>query len=68
MVVKLPKKCVFLQICSGLCKKFKSIKAIYFYPSKRPDHALSMFYRGLNNSSRDIEEQNFKKSVDSAEI
>ena len=54
----------FLQICVDLSKKPKFIKAIYLYPSERPHHALSenyMFYRGLNNSSQDIEEQNIKK-------
>ena len=38
--------------------KLKSIKAIYLYPPGIPHHALSknsMFYRGLSNSSRDIE-------------
>ena len=59
MVLKLPKIVHFLQICADLSKKSKSIKAIYLYPSERPHHALSensMFYRGLSNSSRDIEE------------
>ena len=48
-----------LQICANFSKKFKSVKAIYLYPSERPHEALSgngMFYRGLSNSSRDIEE------------
>ena len=39
--------------------KFKSIKTIYLYLSERPNHALSensMFYRGLSNSSQDIQE------------
>ena len=59
MVLKLTKIVHFLQICADLSKKSKSIKAIYLYPPERPHHALSensMFYRGLNNSSRDIEE------------
>ena len=59
MVLKLTKIVHFLQICADLSKKSKSIKAIYLYPSERPHHALSknsMFYRGLSNSSRDIEE------------
>ena len=59
MVLKLPKIVYFLQICADLSKKSKSIKAIYLYPSERPHHALSensMFYRGLSNSSRDIED------------
>ena len=49
----------FLLICAELSKKSKSIKAIYLYPSERPYRALSensMFYRGLSNSSLDIEE------------
>ena len=47
------------------------MKAIYLYPSKRPHHVLSenvIICRGLSNSSRDIEEQNIKKSSDAAEI
>ena len=59
IVLKLSKIVNFLQICAGLSKKSKSIKATYLYPSQRPHHALSknsMFYRGLSNSSRDIEE------------
>ena len=54
MVLKLPKIMHFCKLV-----KSKSIKAIYLYPSERPYHALSensMFYRGLSNSSRDIEE------------
>ena len=49
----------FLHICADLSKKFKSVTAIFLYPSGRPHHALSestMFYKGLSNSSRDIEE------------
>ena len=59
MVLRLPKIIYFFQICADLSKKFKSIKAIYLPPSERPHHALPEninFYRGLNNSSRDIEE------------
>ena len=41
MVLKLPKILHFFQICADLSKKPKSIKAIYFYPSERPHHALS---------------------------
>ena len=41
MVLKLPKIVHFLQICADLSKKPKYIKAIYFYPSERPYHALS---------------------------
>ena len=51
MILQLLKILHFLQIC-------KSIKAIYVYPSERPHHALSeniMFYKGLSNTSRDIE-------------
>ena len=67
MVLKLPTTLHFLQICADLRKKSKSIKAVYLYPSDRPHHAFSensMFYRGLSNSSRDIEEQNIKKSAE----
>ena len=59
MVLKLPKIVYFLQICADLSKKLKSIKVIYLYPSERPRHALlesSMFYKGLSNSSQDIED------------
>ena len=58
MVLKLTKIVHFLQICADLSQKSKSIKAIYLYPSETTHHALSensMFYRGLNNSSRDNE-------------
>ena len=58
MVLRLP-KIHFLQICADLSDKSKSINAIYLYPSERPYHALSeniRFYRGLSNSSQDIEE------------
>ena len=41
MTLKLPKIVHYLQICAGLSKKPKSIKAIYFYPSERFHHALS---------------------------
>ena len=71
MVLKLPKIVHFLQICADLSKKSKSIKAIYLYPSERPHNALSengMFYMGLSSISRDIEEQNIKKSAGLAEI
>ena len=40
MVLKLSKKGRFLQFCADLCKKSKSIKAIYIYVSKRPHYAL----------------------------
>ena len=68
MVFKWPKVVHFLQHCADLSKISKSIKAIYLYPSETPHHALSvhsMFYRGLSNNSRDIEE--YPKSADSAE-
>ena len=69
MLHKLPKIVHSLQICADLRKKSKSIKAIYLYPYERPHHALSensMFYRGLSNSSRDIEDWNIKKGADLA--
>ena len=58
MVLKLPKIVHFLQSYAGLSKKFKSIKAIYLYPSERPHHVLSrngVFFIGVRdiNSSRD---------------
>ena len=59
MVLKLPKIVHSLQICPGIIKKSKSIKAIYLYPSERLHYALSrnnIFYRGLSNNSQDIEE------------
>ena len=40
MVLKLPKIAHFFQIWSEFNKKPKSIEAIYFYLSERPDHAL----------------------------
>ena len=58
MALKLPEIVHFLQICADLSKKSESIKAIYFYLSERPHHALSensVFYRGLGNSSQDNE-------------
>ena len=64
MVLKLPKIVHFWQICADLSKKSKSIKAIYLYPYERLYHGISknsMFYRGLSDSSRDIEESNIKK-------
>ena len=67
MVLKLPKIVHCLQICADLISR--SIRAIYLCPYERPYHALSendMFYRGLDNSSQDIEEQNTKQSADSA--
>ena len=73
MVLKLPKMVHFLQICADLNKKPKYIKAIYFYPSERLHHAVlenGIFLIGVRdiNSSQDIEEENIKKSIDSAEI
>ena len=59
MVLKLPKIVHLLQIFTDRSRKSKSIKAIYLYPSERPYYALSensMFYRGLSNSSQDIED------------
>ena len=59
IVLKLPKIMHFLQICADISKKSKCIEAIYLYSSEQPRHALSknsMFYRGLSNSSQDIEE------------
>ena len=41
MVLKLSKKVYFLQFCTDLKKKFKSIKAIYMYASERSRYALS---------------------------
>ena len=59
MVLKLPKIVHFLQNCIDISNKSKSIKPIYLYPSEIPDHTLSensIFYRGLSNSSQDIED------------
>ena len=64
MILKLPRVVHFLKVCADLSKKANSVKAIYLYPSKRPLHTYSennMFYRGLRNSSQDIEEENIKK-------
>ena len=69
MVLKLPK--TFLQICADR-KKPKYIKAIYFYSSERSYHVLSenSIFLGVRdiNTSRDIKEQNIKKSGDWEEI
>ena len=59
MVLTLPKIVHFLQIFADLSMKSGSIKVSYLHPSARPHHVLSeisMFYRGLSNNSRDIEE------------
>ena len=59
IVLKLPKIVHILQNCADPSKKCKYMKAIYLYPSERPCHALSeniIFYRGLSNSSQNIEE------------
>ena len=57
MVLQLPKIVQCLQVCADLISR--SIKAVYLCPCERPYHALlenNMFYRGLSNSSQDIEE------------
>ena len=41
MVLKLSKKVPFLQFCTDLGKKSKSIKATYIYASERSCYALS---------------------------
>ena len=41
MVLKLSKKVDFLQFCADLCKKSKSIKAIYIHASERSGYTLS---------------------------
>ena len=56
MVLELSNSAFFLQICADLSKKPKSIKAIYFYPSERPHHALSkiVFFLGVRGSVQEI--------------
>ena len=57
MVLKLSQKGRFLQFCADLCKKSKSIKAIYIYASESSHYTLSenaMVYRGLSHLSWDI--------------
>ena len=52
MVCKLSKKGHFLQFCADLCKKSKSIKAIYIYASESSHYTLSenaMFSSGLSH-------------------
>ena len=47
-------KSAFLQFCAYLSKKFKSVKAIYIYPSESSHYTLSendMVYRGLSHRS-----------------
>ena len=41
MVLKLSKKVHFLQFCTDLSKKFKSIKAIYIYASETSRYTFS---------------------------
>ena len=41
MVLKLSKKCIFLQFYADLSEKSKSIEAIYIYASERSLYALS---------------------------
>ena len=57
MVLKLLKIVHFLKICADLSKKSKSIKVINLYSSEN-----ITFYRGMGNSSRNIEESNIKKA------
>ena len=64
MVLKLPEIVHFLQTFADLCKKSKSINAIYLYASERFHHVLSensIFCRGLSNRSCDIDNWNIKK-------
>ena len=72
MVLKLPKILLSLQICANLRKKPKSIKAIYFYPCKRPHHALLeniIFQIGIRDTVHEILKNKISKtSTDSAEI
>ena len=71
MVRKLSKKVRFLQLCAGLTKKCRSIKAIYIYLSESSLSTLSengMVYRSPSHRSWDIGYQNIKKDADSAEI
>ena len=41
MVLKLPKKVHFMQLCADLSKKSNSIKAVYIYASEGSHYALS---------------------------
>ena len=41
MVLKLSKKVHFWQFCADFSKKFKTVKAIYIYASKRSHYAHS---------------------------
>ena len=57
MVLKLSKKCIFLQFCADLSEKSKSIEAIYIYASERSRYALSengIVYCALTYSFGDI--------------
>ena len=45
MVLILPKTVHFLQICTDLSKKSKSVTAIYLCPPERPYHVLSEYSR-----------------------
>ena len=54
-----------LQICADLSKKPKSIKAIYFYPSERPRHALSenSIFIGVWATVHEILKNKYQKKV-----
>ena len=52
MVLKLPKKVHFLQLCVDLSKKSKSVKVIYVYTSESSHNFISengMVYTGLSH-------------------
>ena len=71
ILCKLSKKVHFLQFCTDLRKKSKSVKAIYIYASESSHYILSenaMVYRGLSHRSRDIRNYNIKKDADSSKI
>ena len=54
MVLKLSKQVHFLQICTDLSQRTKSVKAIYIYGSESSYYSLSendMVYRGLIHRS-----------------
>ena len=57
MVLKLSKQVHFLQICTDLSQRTKSVKAIYIYGSESSYYSLSendMVYRYLIHYSWDI--------------
>ena len=66
VVLKLPKLVHFFQIYADLSRRPKHIKAIYSYPSERPNHALSentIFYRVPKLTAHEILKNKISRKV-----